>query len=525
MASVSKSPDSQSANQAPKREPRPEHPFAHRLRQFHRRHGRFVSDADLSGLAMQLGAPLSQLRSVAGFFEEFREISQPAVSRFCGDLTCVIARGVAATEVVSVGACLGRCDQAPSWTDRFGELHLGIGDDERRIRNLSPEASLTRPLLERDTGSLLASFRREKDPTAAVWSRLGNVQGLERHRKKGERSLVERWRDAAQTEASQRFVVCHADAGNPGTVGNAWLLKHRPQVVIDGMALAGLAVGATEGVICVHHDLPEVFTAVDHAIQAAMESGRLAEGLFEVTVVATFGSHVGGEETALLNAIEGARGEARVRPPEPEIAGLFGLPTVIETAEVFALLPIWLERQRDLGARLITVTPPFSRPGLVEVDASVSLRGVLREAGGDPGDGGKSAFDALLLGGPFGSVAFPENWDLRLDADVLRSNELTPGHWGITPLPVGSDLRALMMSWLDFAARETCGKCTPCRLGPLAAIEMLREPSPVKRARFVEILDTISSTSLCGFGRDFPRPLQQLIDRFGVDRISASAEP
>jgi NADH:ubiquinone oxidoreductase subunit F (NADH-binding)/NADH:ubiquinone oxidoreductase subunit E len=509
----------------PVREPRGLAPLAHRLRQFQRRHGRFVSDEDLASLSKALPAPLAQLNSTASFFEEFREPDAISKERHCGDPACAIAGGFPTLGKESTMACHGRCDQGPVRMAASGELHAAAESVERRVRNLAPEPFLSAPSLERVAETALATLRRESDPAGAIQSRLREVADLERHRQKRERSLVQRWRDAADTgsdDQQQRFIVCHADAGNPGTIANAWLLQHRPRAVIDGMAIAAVAVGANEGVICVPHDLPEVFSAVDQTIREVTESGRFKDSGFEISAIATFGSHVGGEETALLNAIEGLRGEARLRPPEPEVAGIFGLPTVVELAEIFALLPGWLINGRDPGTRLVTVTPPLAQPGLVEIDASISLRGLLREAAG--GEIDETACKALLLGGPFGSIIFSKDWDLRLDAEVLASQDLATGHWGLTPIPAGASLRNLAKTWLDFAARESCGKCSPCQLGPLAARQMMNSPEGDSQQRFCEILDTIMQTSLCGFGRDFPRPLRQLIDHYGIDRLFAEPE-
>ncbi len=516
--------DFDSAPPAAAREPRPEVPIAHRLRQFQRRLGRVLDEGELAEVADRLGTPLSRLRSVAGFFEEFVSPPVPApVFRACGDLACTLAsmagrkgakRNQAKAEPLS---CLGRCHQGPVRVDRFGELHVALAE-EAPAGCLAPEARLTRTSWEKETDACVAILRREPDPAAAIRQRLAAVTSLDRHRRKpgDRRTLLDRWDEAARTPAQLRFLVCHAEAGNPGSTGHAWLLRNRPAAVIDGMILAATLVGAAEGVICVHHDLPEVFTAIDEAIRVASAAGKLAEGEFELSVVATFGSHVGGEETALLNAIEGRRGEARTRPLQPETAGVFGLPTVIETAETFALLPGWLSSERDPGHRLMTLLPPFGRPGVVEIDASVSIRGAMRE--------GTTVLsrdrpEALFLGGPFGSVIFPEDWDLRLDAEVLEGLALGPGNWSLAPLPRDADLRALARHWLEFAARESCGKCAPCRLGPLAAREMLDSRDLRGRDRFAEILDTVRDTSLCGFGRDFPRPLRQLLDHFGAERL------
>ena len=446
------SPPIETATAPPVREPRPAPPVAHLLRQILR--DRPVGSTDWAALAADIGVPEARLHSVAGFFEDFT----------------VAPKAEAEPPVINV-------------------------------TSLVPEPRLTGEDDLADAFALVAALKSTPDPAGTIGNSLRAVERLDLHRIKADRPLAHRWAEAADTPAAQRFVVCHAEAGNPGAPGGDWVLRHRPGAVLAGMALAALRIGADEGVVCVDRTRPATIAALRKAIDQAIALGGLGRG-FEVTVLPTFGSHVGGEETALLNAIEGRRGEARIRPPEPETAGIFGLPTVIETAETFALLPDWLRRGRDDGNRLIALLPPFSRPGLAEIDATTTTRRLL-----DLGGGGETAA-ALLVGGPFGRLVFPEDWDLPAGSGSLE------------PLPIGMAFRDLAERHLTFAAAESCGRCAPCHLGPLAAMEILKTPeADIHRLR--EILDTITMTSLCGFGRLFPQALRQWLDRWGLDAAAA----
>lgn len=449
------------------REPRPAAPVAHRLRQSRRKLGRLPGDAEFGEIARQCGVSEAEVRGVAGFFEEFDQAAPPESDWIW----------------------------EPNWPR------------DPRVSRLTVEARLSASDDGHDSGAieLACAISRSPHPGRTVWNSLRGVEQLDRHRNKNGRALMERWMDASDTIAAQRFIVCHSDAGNPGAAGGPWLLHHRPGAILAGMALAGMAVGANEGVICVDRRRRDTVEAVRSAIGQATATGLLGNG-FDVTVLPTFGSHVGGEETALLNAIEGRRGEARSRPPEPERCGIYGLPTVIETAEIFALLPDWFRRGRDDGTRLIAKLPPFADAGLVEIDAGVSLRRLIS-------DGNEWA--AVAIGGPFGGLIFPEYWDTALSMEAFAPINLRPGNWSIAPVPVGASFDEWAGWRLDFAAAENCGKCAPCRLGPLAARDRIADGS-AGQYRFREILETMSAASLCGFGRDLPGPIRQWLERWGA---------
>ncbi|MCB1093923.1 MAG: hypothetical protein KDL87_20450, partial [Verrucomicrobiae bacterium] len=172
---------------------------------------------------------------------------------------------------------------------------------------------------------------------------------------------------------------------------------------------------------------------LEKTIAQLAQEGAWSDGI-EISVMPTFGSHVGGEETALLNVIEGRRGEVRLRPPEPEVAGVFGLPTLMETAETFALLPDWLRYGRDDGHRLATLRLSDERTGMVEIDSRVTLRDLI-DGFAEPAD---LAAPAWLFGGPFGSLVFEDHLDLPLNAPTLREERIHPGNWSIEPIRPGT---------------------------------------------------------------------------------------
>ncbi|MBL9152973.1 MAG: hypothetical protein JNK37_10825 [Verrucomicrobiales bacterium] len=457
------------------REPRPAPAIAHRLRQELRGQTTArLSDGDWAQLAASIGAPEAQVRTVAAFFEEF-------------------------SGTTAHGAHFPSRPDAPPRSLTTPPQLIATADDTT------------------SAFSLLKTLATTENPAATLAGRLSAIEGLARHRIKAGRGLSSRWAEAAATPAAERFVICHTDAGNPGSWSGEWLLEHRPGLVIAGMCFAALAIGAGEGVICVDRSHLSLISRLRTATEQARAAGVLPDD-FEISVFPTFGSPVGGEETALLNAIEGRVGEARSRPPEPEVAGIFGKPTVVESAEIFARLPGWLRSGRDDGQRLIGLLPPFAQPGLVEIDATVTLRQVASDAAGADG---LSSIAALTVGGRFGSLAFPEKWDTPLDLETLRKARIEPANFSLSPVPQGQPFSDWARDQLNFAMSETCGRCLPCRLGPLAALgELDASGEPTHRLR--EILDTVAATSLCGFGRDFPRPILQWIERWRHQPAGAS---
>jgi NADH:ubiquinone oxidoreductase subunit F (NADH-binding) len=261
------------------------------------------------------------------------------------------------------------------------------------------------------------------------------------------------------------------------------------------------------------------------AIAQACAAGSLGNNIcgssfsFDVRVVTGHGSYVCGEETALLNAIEGRRGEVRVRPPYPAAEGLYGQPTVVNNIETLVNIPWIIARGADAFRRLGTPGSPgtkafclnhgFARPGIVEAEFGLSLRELVERHGGGGRDG--QALAGVILGGPMGSILLPEEWDVRMDYPELAAHGIQSGHGGLVALPAGTDWHALMIHWLEFMVAESCGKCVPCRLGSAQALALAQHPDrDVAHRQLPGLLDLIATTSLCGFGQSLPLPLERL---------------
>ena len=295
-----------------------------------------------------------------------------------------------------------------------------------------------------------------------------------------------KWRLAAEAAGNGRYVIANGDEGDPGSFIDRILLEHDPHAILEGMALCAWAIGAGEGVVYIRSEYPAAQSRMQAAISAARAAGLLGPGIcgssfsFEVRVVSGHGSYVCGEETALLNAIEGRRGEVRVRPPYPAVQGLYGQPTVVNNIETLVNIP-WIvdrgaEAFRKLGYRRLRRAPrPFASIRALPGPASSKPNSACHSANWSEthGGGGRDGVPlaGIALGGPMGSILLPDELDVRMDYRDLAERGIHSGHGGLVALPAGTDWRQLMMHWLEFMVAESCGKCVPCRLGSAQGAE------------------------------------------------------
>jgi NADH:ubiquinone oxidoreductase subunit F (NADH-binding) len=291
------------------------------------------------------------------------------------------------------------------------------------------------------------------------------------------------------------------------------------------MAIAARAVGASKGIVFIRHEYPMACTAVHRAIVEATQAGRLGPGTgFEVEVVRGQGSYVCGEETALLAAIEGQRGEVRPRPPFPVESGLFGMPTVVDNVETLANVG-WLLRHGakayaamgtpdSRGTKAVCFNRGFANPGIVEVEFGMSLREAIVGLGGGGRDG--AVLQAVLIGGPMGSIVTPDRWDVPICFASMAKAGINLGHGGLVAIPEGTEWSVLLRHLIGFMRDESCGKCTPCRLGSqrlhaIAARGMQDGDLPEAE----RILSLMRHASLCAFGRETPGPVETILRLMG----------
>jgi formate dehydrogenase iron-sulfur subunit len=355
-----------------------------------------------------------------------------------------------------------------------------------------------------------------------------------------------KWKTVMLAAGAQKYVVCNADEGDSGTFSDRMVLEGDPYMLIEGMAIAAIAVGATRGYIYIRSEYPAAVAVMRAAIARATAAGFLGDGIcgtahaFHLEVRKAAGSYVCGEETAMLESIEGKRGIVRAKPPLPAISGLFGKPTVINNVITFASAATVLEKgaafYRDFGMGRSRGTLPFQlagnikHGGLVEKAFGLTLRELLFDFGGGSASG--RPVKAVQVGGPLGAYVPESKWDVPLDYEAYAAMGAVLGHGGIVVHDDRADMSRLARYAMEFCAIESCGKCTPCRIGSTRGVEVIDKITANRdRAQQVTLLrdlcDTMLHGSLCAMGGMTPYPVLSALDHypedFGLD--AAAADP
>lgn len=345
-----------------------------------------------------------------------------------------------------------------------------------------------------------------------------------------------KWKTVAGAPAVQKYIVCNADEGDSGTFSDRMTMEGDPFMLIEGMAIAALAVGATQGYIYVRSEYPHAIATLNAAIALAEAGGFLGASVlgsgraFHLQVRKGAGAYVCGEETALLESIEGKRGIVRAKPPLPALAGLFGQPTVINNVITLASVPIILARgaqfYRDFGVGRSHGTLPFQlagnvkHGGLVETAFGLTLRELLYDYGGGSATG--RPIKAVQVGGPLGAYLPESQWDIPLDYEAYAAIGAGIGHGGIVVHDDQADLSRLARYAMEFCAIESCGKCTPCRIGSTRGVEVIdkiraNQQRPQQVALLRDLCDTMVHGSLCAMGNMTPIPVTSALKHFPQD--------
>ena len=345
-----------------------------------------------------------------------------------------------------------------------------------------------------------------------------------------------KWNTVLGTSAEQKYVVCNADEGDSGTFSDRMLMEGDPLSLIEGMTIAGVAVGATQGYIYLRSEYPHAHRALNAAIANAYAAGWLGADVcgsgkhFDLEVRRGAGAYICGEETSLLDSLEGKRGQVRFKPPLPAIKGLFGQPTVINNVISFASVPIILDRgaqfYRDYGIGRSRGTLPIQlagnlkRTGLVEKAFGVTLRELLCDYGGGSYSG--RPIRAVQVGGPLGAYLPESQFDTVVDYEAFAANGAMLGHGGIVAFDDTVDMAEQARHAMEFCAVESCGKCTPCRIGSIRGVEVIdRIRAGIEREKNFALLDDLCDTmrngSLCAMGGLTPDPVLSAIKYFAED--------
>jgi formate dehydrogenase iron-sulfur subunit len=345
-----------------------------------------------------------------------------------------------------------------------------------------------------------------------------------------------KWNTVLATDAGQKYVVCNADEGDSGTFADRMIMESDPFVLIEGMTIAGLAVGATAGYVYVRAEYPQAIRTMRAAIESAEAAGLLGAGImggdrdFRLEVREAAGAYICGEETSLLESLEGKRGMIRYRPPLPAIKGLFGQPTVVNNVISLASVPIILDRGaayyqefgagRSRGTLTVQLAGNVKQGGMVEIAFGKTLRELLYDFGGGSASG--RPIRAVQAGGPLGAYVHPSQFDTPLDYEAFAGIGAMIGHGGLVVFDDTVDMGEQARFAMEFCAIESCGKCTPCRVGAVRGVEVIDRirsgiEADANLALLRDLCGTMVDGSLCALGGMAPFPVISVMDHFPED--------
>jgi len=531
-------------------------PALHAAQQIHG----WIPEPVAAEVGRALGVPLADVFGVIDFYEMFS--SQPlgrTVARVCGAPVCALAGADTLAdalcrhlqtepgEVSSDGAftiehapCLGLCDHAPALL--FGETAIGHADAEQAAAICTPNAHKPKSLVGGDIRLLTSNCGQGHPTSLADYQAHGGYAGLKKALSMTPQAVLAevkaaglvgrggaafptgvKWEGAANAPGQPKYIVCNADESEPGTFKDRILMEDDPHRVIEGMIITAYAVGAGRGYIYVRGEYPCAFKIMSEAVAEARQAGANGENIFgsglnfDIEMRLGAGAYICGEETALLESIEGKRGLPRIKPPFPTTHGLFSKPTIINNVETFCNVPLIVESgaaeyrkigtARSPGPKLFCVSGQIERPGLYEVPFGVTLRHLLIDLAGGLKPGRK--LQAVLMGGAAGAFATEKDLDVILSFEDLRAADLPLGSGAVMVFDDRADLRDVLKRLAHFFADESCGKCYPCQLGARRQYEILERTAAGKARtgdpeRLADIGSTMIDASLCGLGQTAP---------------------
>ncbi len=497
----------------------------------------YLAEADLRALSERLRIPLYELEGVASFYPHFRRKPAARVHvGVCRDMPCHLRDGGSALrEIESLCAgrdgvefeaisCPGLCDRAPACL--VNEVPTAPADV---AGYLSDPGSIP------DDEPMPAVRRWQSDPYASSQDHYGELVKIARSRdfdgmiarisQAGLKGLGgagfptgRKWELVRKEAAVPKYVICNADESEPGAFKDRVILEELPHLVIEGMALAGLAVGAEEGWVYIRHEYRRSCAALRSAIAAAYERGVLGPDVcgtglrFDLRVFVSPGGYILGEETALLEALEGRRGEPRNKPPFPGTVGLNGKPTLINNVETLALVPGILQTG-NAGLKFFSVSGDVNQPGVVEAPLGITLEEIIGRVGGLRD--GKTLL-AFLPGGASTGFLPGARANLRMDWESLREAGSALGAGAVVVVGSGADLLALGGNLTAFFRNESCGKCVPCRIGTEKAVLLIEQREADGLALLPELNEALVETSLCGLGQVALTPILSILEQFPI---------
>ncbi|HUR71904.1 MAG TPA: NAD(P)H-dependent oxidoreductase subunit E [Candidatus Limnocylindrales bacterium] len=529
----------------------------------------WISEPVATAVSRALGVPLADVCGVIDFYELFnRQPVGRTIVRVCSAPVCALAGAEAVIEALcrhlqtepgdmsSDGAftvehapCLGLCDHAPAVL--IGEKAIGAANPAQAEAICTQTAGKALSIVDGDIRMLTSNCGAGRPTSWADYTTRGGYAGLKKALSTTpQATLAEvksaglvgrggaafptgvKWEDAANAPDGPKYIVCNADESEPGTFKDRILMEEDPHRIIEGMIIAAYAVGASQGYLYVRGEYPRAFRIMSDALAEARQAGAIGVSIFhtgfnfDIEMRLGAGAYICGEETALLESIEGKRGLPRIKPPFPTTHGLFGKPTVINNVETFCNVPLIVASgaaeyrrigtERSPGPKLFCVSGQVQRPGLYEVPFGVTLRHLLFDlAGGlDPG----RKLQAVLMGGAAGAFAIEKDLDVILSFENLSAAGLPLGSGAVMVFDDSADLRDALKRLAHFFADESCGKCYPCQLGTRRQYEILERnaaalPLTGDRERLLDIGHTMIDASLCGLGQTAPTAILSAMNR------------
>jgi NADH:ubiquinone oxidoreductase subunit F (NADH-binding)/NADH:ubiquinone oxidoreductase subunit E len=536
-----------------------------RLREAKRRRGRLERE-DVARVAVELGLPRAHVNGAASFFSDLNETPHGRRRlRVCIGTACLAATGGTHMAEAARGLnvepgtmredgsvslegvdCLGYCYGGPSALD--GERPLAGADLVDQIVGRAEQVDPPIPFACAAREPVVLAGLLGIGPAAwTIWADIvshpGGRQRVVREvtaanlrgRGGAEFPAARKWVAAAQGPvAEKRYVIANGDEGDPGSYIDRLLLERDPHRVLEGLALAALASGASRGYVYVRSEYPVARDAVRQAVVEARDAGHLGRDVhgsgvdFDVEVFEGAGSYVAGEETSLIRSMEGLRGNAVPRPPYPTDKGLFGAPTAVNNVETLASVP-WilanggtrfaeLGKSDSRGTKVICLNERFAHPGAYEVELGTTIRSVVEKLGGGLRDGRE--LRGLLVGGPLGTFLGPGQLDVEIGFAAMDRVGVTLGHGGLVAIDGRLPLDDLVDHAWRFAASESCGACVPCRVGTkrgqeLAARARGRRLDSDEDALQRALFETMRQGSLCSFGRSVPSAVESIMRVWG----------
>ena len=483
----------------------------------------------------------SVIHGTASFYDFTREENRGKKIHICNGTACMTAntQGILKENIrnhfsekeIGHAACIGHChtNSAFMFDDKTysagskDEINTIISSDTNGNNKYTTDCNTTPILTEKidDLNSFYGLTKEFKNQNNLVIQEIkeSNLRG------RGGAGFPFWFKlDAVIKEDNeQKYIVCNADEGDPGAFSDMYLLEQQAHKVLFGMYISGLTVGANTGVLYIRGEYPDSIRIVQKAINHLKETNLTPN--FRWKIIRGQGSYVCGEETALLNSIEGMRPEVRVRPPYPAQYGLYGKPTLLSNVETFANLHWILKNsgkayaelgtKQSTGTKLVSLDGFFNQPGMYEIEMGTSLTEVIEKYG----KGFKEEIKAVQIGGPLGGIVPLEKLnDLSLDFESMNNNGFLLGHASFVSIPKDFKMIKYLEHLLKFTADESCGKCYPCRIGSFRGFEMVEKASnsdyKIDKTLFDDLLETLEIGSLCALGGGVPLPIKNALEYF-----------